>query len=108
MERSSTSRFCDRRFQVGPVLPARGDRLLAIDIGRFGRQSPTVSVSTIGRLRIVRIEIGADLLAQRIFPLRQGELGLRHGDFGVGQLLLRVIDIQRRKRAQFQLLLARA
>ena len=42
--------------------------------------SPTVSVSTIGSLRIVRVEIDADLLAQRVFPLRQGELRLRHAE----------------------------
>ncbi len=41
------------------------------------------------------VEIDADLLAQHVFPLRQGELGLRYGELGIGQLLLRVIDIER-------------
>ena len=96
------SRSCNCDFRSGRERSAFSTGHFGVHRRRLRSAGITVSVSTIGILRISRIEVGGDLLAQRVFHLRQPELGLRHRDFGGGVLLLRVENVERRDGAQLQ------
>ncbi len=105
IERSSTSRFwtaplrsgrfSQRRHQWPPLDRSRSSRW---ESRRF--RSARSATCEHGGSRSAPI-----CLRSVVFLLRQAEFRLRHGELRHGQLLLRIIDIQRRKRAQFQLLL---
>ena len=98
-----------QRGPQGFQIRAQAHGLLDRDIGVDGR----LVLRRFDRFRQVdrqiadvRIQVGGDLLAQRVLYLLQRETRLGYGDLGGGLRLLRIINIERRHGAQVELLLS--
>src|SRR5438045_1997512 len=92
-------------FQIRPVRQRLRYFLLGIQLRGSGHVN---SLGEDDRQRAyLLVQVRANLFAQRVLLLRQRKSGLRYGQLRGGQLLLRVVNIERGKRPQIELLLGK-